>query len=122
MLVRALSIGAGVLAALLGVQTSRLSHARLDLAKAETAQAQFLADIATQREAGVRDGVARQKAAQDELEARNREIIAGLKAANAKIQRSYDNTYAMLRESAATPRYSCYNEPMTEQMLQEFRR
>lgn len=111
-----------VLVALLGVQTWRLSAAHLETAQVQVAQAELVANVATARAEGLAEGARQQKEAQDKLDAEHKSIVAGLEADKAKLQKSYDNTYNMLREFAATERWGCLKEPLPEKVLEEFRR
>lgn len=106
----------------LGVQTWRLTSANQDLADFKVERAELVADIAVQREAGVREGVARQRAAQATLDAEHQRIVAGLESDKAKIQRSYDNTYQMLYQLSTQDKFSCLAAPLPEETLKEFRR
>jgi hypothetical protein len=111
----------GVLVALLGVQTWRLSGAKLETAHLETAGATLMAEIAKQRADGVLEGVQRQKAASDKLEAQHREIIAGLKEDKATLQKHYDATYLLLKQFAAQEEWSCLEKPLPEYVLEKLR-
>jgi hypothetical protein len=114
-------IAIAILLALVGLQTWRLSSAHLDLAQAQTAQAELVAAIAEARVEGVVEGARQQKAAQDELQRRHDGIVAGLEADKAELQKHYDATYNMLRDYAGRER-QCLLEPLPEEVLKEFRR
>jgi uncharacterized membrane protein YqiK len=110
-----------VLLALLGLQTWRLVGVQQDLAQAVLEKATIVAEIATARAEGVAEGARQQKAAQEEKDRRHAEIVAGLEKDKAQLQKSYDNTYSMLRDFAGRER-QCLLEPLPEKVLENFRR
>lgn len=115
-------IAIALLAVLAGVQTVRLSGAKADTAREVAAKATLVAQIATARADGLAEGARRVKIAQDALEAAHLKIVAELESDKAEIKKHYDQTYGLLKDLAATPKWACLNDPLPENVLENFRR
>jgi hypothetical protein len=110
-----------VLTVLLGVQSYRFYSTQVELAHEKLVAAQLAENTATAREAGFREGTRRQKEANDFVLKESGRIVQGLLADNESIRKKYNNTYALLKDLAATPKWQCLNEPLPEEILKEFR-
>lgn len=111
-----------LLLAAAGLQTWRLSSAHLDLAKAQTAQAELVADIATKRAEGMEEVRRQEAAARAELEAKHESIVSGLEKDKNELQKHYDATYGMLYQLSTQDKFSCLAVPLPEETLKDFRR
>lgn len=114
-----------VLAALLaaiGVQTIRLDHAQVFIAKLEAAASKFDEDLAKERLASFQEGARQEKEAWEKIEARRAEIAAGLISDANK--RAAASAVRAKRIAAALEdaKWACLHEPLPEAVLQEYRR
>lgn len=115
-------VALALLLAAIGVQTLRLDHAKMFIAKLEAAAAQFDEDIAKQRLAAFQEGVRQQNEAWAAIEKQKAAIAAGLvddanKRAAASAARAKRIAIAL-----EDTKWACLHEPLPEAVLQEYRR
>lgn len=114
-------IVAGLLAGLLATQTIRLGHAKLTIERQKVDKAQFEAEIAAKRAEGVAEGAKQQREAQALIDAKRSAIEAAtLRDAQRRV-REAESRAARLAERLAGEQWQCLREPLSEEVLNEYR-
>jgi hypothetical protein len=112
----------GLLLAALGVQTLRLGHAQVTIAKQNTEQAQFEKAVADQHAKGVEEGARQQAEAQKALDAKRDAIEAGLMADAAARAAAASAKAARLAKALEDKKWECLRQALPEEVLKEYRR